>query len=108
MPAFFRCKASARESHQTQNASVTGKPSKRTGPVRPGVVEPSMEGLRRLLPEPAPSPRPCIACQGATPGKHIETNMTFCQLPSKQDISTWQAVGHFYLALTCQMRKPVY
>ena len=64
-----------------------------------------MEGLRRLLPEPAPSPRPCIACQGATPGKHIETNMTFCQLPSKQDISTWQAVGHFYLALTCYKRR---
>ena len=41
---------------RSRSSSVTGKPSARNGPVSPGVIE-RWEGLRRLLPEPTPSPR---------------------------------------------------
>ena len=65
-------KTSAPEFHQLQNASLTGKPSARF------LID--LEGLRRLLPEPTPSPRPCIA----------KINIAFLAIPSKQDISTWR------------------
>jgi hypothetical protein len=58
-PAINRAvwpKASARESHRQQLVCMKGKPSARSGPVSPGVIE-RWEGLRRLLPEPTPSPR---------------------------------------------------
>ena len=67
-------KTSAPEFHQSQIASLTGKPSARF------LID--LEGLRRLLPEPNPSSRPCIA----------KTNTAFLSFPLK--------TGHFYLALT--------
>lgn len=48
-------KASAREFHQPQKASCTKKPSVR--------FPTTLEGLRRLRPEPTPSPRPWVARQ---------------------------------------------
>src|SRR3954470_16605820 len=65
-------KASAQEFHQTQNTSATGKPSRRTGPVSPDRFESPQEGLRRLLPEPTPSPRLWAASPGATPARLCE------------------------------------
>ena len=37
---------------------------------------------------------------GATPGGRIHPNIRPSTLPCKEDISTWQTTGHFYLALT--------
>jgi hypothetical protein len=37
---------------------------------------------------------------GATPCGHPHPNIHSRLRPSKQDISKWQAIGHFYLALT--------
>ena len=72
--AFLKPKASAREFHQQQNASLTGKPSARNGPVSPGIIE-RWEGLRRLLPEPTPSPRLWATPSGATPARMCEHTM---------------------------------
>jgi hypothetical protein len=63
---FMKPKASARKFHRKHSSVLTGKPSARNGPVSPGVIE-RWEGLRRLLPEPTPSPRPWAASSGATP-----------------------------------------
>src|ERR1700676_46531 len=58
------------------------------------------EGLRRLLPEPTPSPRLCINRKGATPFGLSHSNRPSHKGPSQPDISTWLTTGHFYLALT--------
>src|SRR5579862_338667 len=68
-------------------------------PVDPSYLV-ALEGLRRLLPEPTPSPRLCINRLGATPSGHVHPNMPSRFCPSKPDISTWHRLGHFYLALT--------
>jgi hypothetical protein len=60
----------------------------------------STEGLRRLLPEPTPSPRPGISRKGATPSGHTHLNLPSQTCPSKPDISTWHRLGHLYLAWT--------
>jgi hypothetical protein len=60
----------------------------------------ALEGLRRLLPEPTPSPRLCIDRPGATPSGLVHPITPSRQIPVEQDISTGQRIGHFYLALT--------
>src|SRR5450755_1325887 len=82
-------KASAREFHRQQFASITGKPSARSRPVSPGVIE-RWEGLRRLLPEPTPSPRLWAASPDATPVKLCEYYYEGFSMPFK--------LGTFYLA----------
>ena len=86
--AFDRPKASAREFHQKQNASLTGKPSWASRAGKPGGVV-SPEGLRRLLPEPTPSPRLWAAAPGATPERLCEHTMRVSDGPSKPELSTW-------------------
>ena len=97
--AFDRPKASAREFHQKQNASLTGKPSWASRAGKPGGVV-SPEGLRRLLPEPTPSPRLWAAAPGATPERLCEHTMRVSDGPSKPELSTWLETGTFYLAPT--------
>src|SRR5579863_7119078 len=75
-------KASARESHRQQLVSITGKPSARNGPVSPGVIE-RWEGLRRLLPEPTPSPRLWAPEPGATPARLCEHTIWVRSEPAK-------------------------
>src|SRR5882762_3273204 len=62
------------------------------------------EGLRRLLPEPTPSPQLCIDRKGATPFGLSHSNRPSHLGPSQPDISTWLTTGHFYLALTGAFR----
>jgi hypothetical protein len=81
-------------------SSDTGKPSKRTGPVSPGVCESPQEGLRRLLSEPTPSHRLWAAAPGATPALPVEHNMGDYSSHSKPELSTLLEIGTFYFALT--------
>src|SRR5579862_8548320 len=60
----------------------------------------ALEGLRRLLPEPTPSPRLWAASPGATPVRLCEYTMGGVDRPSKPELSTWLGVGTFYLAPT--------
>src|SRR3954447_24869413 len=98
-------KASAQEFHQTQNTSSTGKPSRRTGPVSPDRFESPQEGLRRLLPEPTPSPRLWAASSGATPARLCEHTTRVVQQPSKPELSTLSGIGTFYFGPTLVMKS---
>src|SRR5579862_4279324 len=60
----------------------------------------ALEGLRRLLPEPTPSPRLWADSPGATPVRLCEYTMGGVDRPSKPELSTWLGVGTFYLAPT--------
>jgi hypothetical protein len=60
----------------------------------------SPEGLRRLLPEPTPSPRLWATAPGATPARLCEHTMRAASQPSKPERSTWLGIGTFYLAPT--------
>ena len=74
-----------------------------SGPVDPTSLV-ALEGLRRLLPEPTPSPRLRINRRGATPSGHVHPNMPSPICSPKPDISMWQRIGHFYLALTLGLK----
>jgi hypothetical protein len=70
--ALFKAQSLGSEvSPEAFSHPLTGKPSPRNKPVSPGVIE-REEGLRRLLPEPTPSPRLWAASSGATPAKLCE------------------------------------
>ncbi len=60
----------------------------------------ALEGLRRLLPEPTPSPRLWAASPGATPVRLCEHTMRVPTDPSEPELSTWLRIGTFYLAPT--------
>src|SRR5580700_7908988 len=81
-------KASVREFHRQQFASITGKPSARNRLVSPGVIE-RWEGLCRLLPEPTPSPRLWASVQA----RPRSDTFTLTRLSS-----SLRQTGHFYLA----------
>jgi hypothetical protein len=78
---------------------MTGKPSARSGPVSPGVIE-RWEGLRRLLPEPTPSHRLWAAEPGATPARLCEHTIWVRNEPSKYELSTLARLGTFYFGPT--------
>ncbi len=63
--------------------------------------------LMPIAAEPRPSLRLWASAQGATPGGLIHPNLHLLPWSSKPDISTWQRIGHFYLALTEKKRKSV-
>ena len=91
-------KASAREFHQQQKKSLPGKPSARF-PI-------DQEGLRRLLPEPTPSPRLWATPPGATPERLCQHNRRVLNRPPKPELSTWLGAGTFYLAPTHRSETP--
>ena len=75
----------------------TGTPSARSGSVSPGVIE-RREGLRPLLPEPTPSLRPWATGSGATPVRLCEHPTRAFYETYNYELSTWLALGTFYLA----------
>jgi hypothetical protein len=89
--AFTQPKASARKLHHPDVATSKSKtPEQRRSrvlavPIRDG-ASPVASALGIRL--------------GATPCGLTHLNMPFSARPSKPDISTWQRIGHFYLALT--------
>src|SRR5260221_10536955 len=70
-----------------------------SGPVDPTYLV-ALEGLRRLLPEPTPSPRLWAASPGATPVKLCEHTIRVLKQPSKPELSTLLGTGSFYFAPT--------
>src|ERR1700733_3248920 len=57
-------------------------------------------GLPPIASEPTPSPRLWATAPGATPARLCEHTMRVGHRPSKEELSTWQRVGTFYLAPT--------
>ena len=77
-------------------------PASRTG--RPGGIESPQEGLRRLLPEPTPSPRLWATAPGATPARLCEHTMGSQTGAPKPELSTLAESGTFYFGPTDKLK----
>ena len=100
-----RCmpKASAPKFHQSNGFRGSAMPSWRSGRIHGFCVT---GGHLPIAPEPTPSPRLWATAPGATPARLCEHTMRVFYQPSKPELSTWLAIGTFYLAPTPTIRVP--